>query len=97
VASFYGSDYARLRSKLNVDDGAQADLVRLFLDVTDLHIMRTTEPALRLRYHERVCDEALVTDDYERCVLSRREGLASKAQLAHLLYQQQQHHHHQRQ
>ncbi|VDN05832.1 unnamed protein product [Thelazia callipaeda] len=87
VFSLYGADFVGARSRLN-DKSVLLDLSSLFLGQKDIHIMRAVEPALRLRYHTRVCSSELVDLDYNRCLLSMREGLASKDQLAHLLLSQ---------
>ncbi|VDK78310.1 unnamed protein product [Litomosoides sigmodontis] len=84
VFSLYGADFIRTRSRLN-SKSLLLDLSSLFLGQQNIHIMRAVEPALRLRYHSRVCNPELVDSDYARCLLSRREGIASKAQLANLL------------
>uniref|UniRef100_A0A8R1U071 Hexosyltransferase n=2 Tax=Onchocerca TaxID=6281 RepID=A0A8R1U071_ONCVO len=84
VFSLYGADFIRTRPRLN-SKSVLLDLSSLFLGDQDIHMMRAVEPALRLRYHNRVCDPELVDSDYARCLLSRREGFASKAQLANLL------------
>ncbi|CAG9539829.1 unnamed protein product [Cercopithifilaria johnstoni] len=84
VFSLYGADFIRTRSRLN-GKSLLLDLSSLFLGHQIIHMMRAVEPALRLRYHSRVCNPELVDSDYARCLLSRREGLASKAQLANLL------------
>lgn len=85
VFSLYGADFIRVRSRLS-NKSVLLDLSSLFLGQEDIHVMRAVEPALRLRYHTRVCDPELVDAEYARCLLSRREGLASKAQLANLLF-----------
>lgn len=87
VFSLYGADFIRTRSRLN-SKSLLLDLSSLFLGYQDIHMMRAVEPALRLRYHSRVCNPELVDSDYARCLLIRREGLASKAQLANLLLSQ---------
>ncbi|KAL4003587.1 Chondroitin N-acetylgalactosaminyltransferase family protein [Acanthocheilonema viteae] len=84
VISLYGADFVRTRSRLN-NKSLLLDLSSLFLGHQNIHMMRAVEPALRLRYHARVCNPELVDSDYARCLLSRREGFASKAQLANLL------------
>uniref|UniRef100_A0A915Q3S2 Hexosyltransferase n=1 Tax=Setaria digitata TaxID=48799 RepID=A0A915Q3S2_9BILA len=84
VFSLYGEDFIQARSRLN-NKSLLLDLSSLFLGLQDTHMMRAVEPALRLRYHSRICNPELVDSDYSRCLLSRREGLASKAQLANLL------------
>ncbi|EFO16227.1 chondroitin N-acetylgalactosaminyltransferase [Loa loa] len=87
VFSLYGADFIRIRSRLN-SKSLLLDLSSLFIGHQDIHMMRAVEPALRLRYHNRVCNPEFVDSDYARCLLSRREGLASKAQLANLLLSQ---------
>lgn len=85
VFSSYGADYVRARARLD-SRSVLLDLSSLFLGQQEVHLMRAVEPALRLRYHTRSCNPELVDADYARCLLSRREGLASKAQLANLLF-----------
>ncbi|KAK6101485.1 Chondroitin N-acetylgalactosaminyltransferase family protein [Brugia pahangi] len=84
VFSLYGADFIQTRSRLN-SKSLLLDLSSLFLGHQSIHMMRAIEPALRLRYHSRVCNPELVDTHYARCLLRRREGLASKAQLANLL------------
>lgn len=84
VFSLYGADFMQIRPRLN-SKLLLLDLSSLFLDHHDIHMMRAVEPALRLRYHNRVCNPELVDSDHARCLLSRREGFASKTQLANLL------------
>uniref|UniRef100_A0AAF5PPR1 Hexosyltransferase n=1 Tax=Wuchereria bancrofti TaxID=6293 RepID=A0AAF5PPR1_WUCBA len=84
VFSLYGADFIQTRSRLN-SKSLLLDLSSLFLGHQSIHMMRAVEPALRLRYHSRVCNPELVDTHYARCLLRRREGLASKTQLANLL------------
>lgn len=84
VFSLYGVDFIRTRSRLN-SKSLLLDLSSVFLGHQNIHMMRAVEPALRLRYHNRICNPELMDSDYARCLLSRREGLASKGQLANLL------------
>ncbi|KAM3723339.1 Chondroitin sulfate synthase mig-22 [Dirofilaria immitis] len=53
VFSLYGADFIRIRSRLN-SKSVLLDLSSLFLGHQDIHMMRAVEPALRLRYHNRV-------------------------------------------
>lgn len=85
VCALYGADFMRVRPRLD-DKAILLDLSSLFLSQSDVHLMRAVEPSLRLRYHTRTCDPQLVDSDYARCLLSRKEGLAAKAQLANLLF-----------
>lgn len=84
VCSLYGADFIRVRSRLK-EDKLLLDLSSLFLGQSEVHLMRAVEPALRLRYHDHICSSHLVPADYERCLLSKVEGLATKPQLASLL------------
>ncbi len=89
IASFYGSDYAefrpRIQQKLN---RIETDIVSIFLGVQTIHVMRAVDPDLKIWYHEKICDPRLTERNYGNCLASKREGLASKAQLAHLILQQ---------
>uniref|UniRef100_A0A915CB52 Hexosyltransferase n=1 Tax=Parascaris univalens TaxID=6257 RepID=A0A915CB52_PARUN len=85
VLALYGVDYLRARSRLDAKT-LLLDLSSLFLGQSDVHMMRAVEPALRLRYHTRECDPQLVDSDYARCLVSRREGIATKSQLANVLF-----------
>ncbi|MFH4980023.1 hypothetical protein AB6A40_006732 [Gnathostoma spinigerum] len=85
IFALYGSDYMNVRQKLD-EKSVWLDLSSLFLGQSELHVMRVVEPALRIRYHTHFCDPQLADSDYARCLVSRREGLAAKAQLANLLF-----------
>lgn len=92
-ASFYNSDYQHARhllaspaSKLNTSD----DLFDMFLKFHQVHVFRAVEPALKIRYRERTCNPMLNEDAYQRCIVGRAAGLASKSQLAMLIFEQQQ-------
>lgn len=86
VASFYGSDYAARRAATSVSfDGKRTDLAQTFLGANRLHLLRAPDPALKERYHERICRADLAEDEYSRCLISRKEGLGSKSQIAALV------------
>lgn len=84
VGSFYGADYAASRRVLSQASNSKMELVDLFLG-TKLHIMRTTDPALIVNYGNGICDPKLDEEAYSICLISKKEGLASKSQLAALI------------
>ena len=66
------------------------DLFDLFLKYHDLHVFRAVEPTLLHRYRERLCRPTEDEGAYHRCLASRSEGLASRSQLALLIFEHQQ-------
>ena len=84
IAAFYGSDYLSQRREVIQKES----LISLFLGYSNLHIIRAVDPELNIWYHERICDPRLSEKNYGNCLASKREGLASKAQLAYLILQQ---------
>ncbi|XP_071966247.1 chondroitin sulfate synthase 2-like [Antedon mediterranea] len=94
-ASFYNSDFVNARQIWDEKhpgsstDHIQSDtdLFEMFL-ATKLHVFRAVDPALKERYHERVCQPTLREDHYQRCLESRADGLASRQQLAMLVFAQ---------
>lgn len=68
VVSLYGADYINAREKLaqKAADGDATrllDLSAIFLGQSDVHMMRTIEPSLRIRYHPRQCSSDLSPAD----------------------------------
>lgn len=95
LSSFYGVDYLAAKTS-STNRGLFAseskifcDLIQLFLN-TDLHVFRAVDPALKLKYYEQYCDPFVEEQAYSRCITRRKEGLASKAQLASLVLEQMQ-------
>uniref|UniRef100_A0A0N5AAJ4 Hexosyltransferase n=1 Tax=Syphacia muris TaxID=451379 RepID=A0A0N5AAJ4_9BILA len=84
VCSLYGADFIRVRPKLT-EQQLQLDLSSLFLQQSNIHLMRAIEPALRLRFHMQDCSTQLTVNDYKRCELGKITGLATKAQLSSLM------------
>ena len=65
------------------------DLFDMFLNCK-LHVFRAVDPAMKQHYQKRVCRPTMTEDRYHRCLASRADGLASRSQLAVLIFQQQQ-------
>ncbi|CAD5221372.1 unnamed protein product [Bursaphelenchus xylophilus] len=91
VVSLYGTDYINARSKLaqKTDDGETTrllDLSAIFLSQGDVHMLRSIEPSLRIRYHSRKCSPDLSPSDMARCQLSQKQSFGTKSQLAHVLF-----------
>ncbi|XP_071803278.1 chondroitin sulfate synthase 2-like [Asterias amurensis] len=96
-ASFYNSDYMSARK--NWDErhpGSETEHIQSDLDLfemflhTKLNTFRAVDPALKLHYRQRICQPSLKEDQYQRCLEGRAEGLASRSQLAMLVFEQQQ-------
>lgn len=94
-SSFYNSDYSHARQLWDEKHPGSTtehiqsdiDLFEMFLN-TKLHVFRALEPALIQHYQERSCHPTLHEDQYQRCLESRAEGLASRSQLAMMIFQQ---------
>lgn len=88
--SFYNSDYQYARKQMiSTSATSDIDLYEMFL-YHSVHVFRAIEPALKLRFKERVCKPTTNEGHYQLCLKSRAEGLASRAQLAMLIFEQQQ-------
>ncbi|XP_071487454.1 chondroitin sulfate synthase 2-like [Diadema antillarum] len=96
-AAFYNSDYKTARKLWDEKhpgvgtDHIQSDedLFDMFLNCK-LHVFRAVDPAMKQHYQKRVCRPTLTEERYHKCLASRAEGLASRSQLAVLVFQQQQ-------
>ena len=87
---FYNSDYTTARKKMKANTPKdKSDLFDLFLKFHNVHVFRAVEPALKHRYRPKNCKPTLEEDAYQRCLQSRAEGLASRAQLAMLIFEHQ--------
>jgi hypothetical protein len=91
VVSLYGADYINARGKLaqKAADGDATrllDLSAIFLGQSDVHMMRTIEPSLRIRYHSRSCSSDLSPSDLARCQVSHKSSFGTKSQLANLMF-----------
>lgn len=95
-ACFYNSDYmtARTRMAADVQENDELletlDIYEVFVKYSSLHVFRAIEPALHQKYAHPACNPHLSEDIYHRCVQSSLEGLASRTQLAMVLFEQEQ-------
>ncbi|KAI6240928.1 Hexosyltransferase [Aphelenchoides fujianensis] len=91
LVALYGADYTNARGKLaqKAADGDATrllDLSAIFLGQSDVHMLRTIEPSLRIRYHSRTCSNDLSPADLARCQVSRKQSFGTKSQLANTLF-----------
>ncbi len=90
-ASFYNSDYQYARKQMQSTSTSHSiDLYHMFLKFHNVHVFRAVEPAMKMHYSLLTCDPSLKEDVYSRCLASRGEGLASRSQLAMLIFEHQQ-------
>lgn len=92
-ASFYRSDYVTARKLWDEKHpGVGTDHIQSDLDLFEMflnakvHVLRAVDPALKQRFKERFCRPTLREDRYHQCLASRAEGLASRSQLAKLVW-----------
>uniref|UniRef100_A0A0N5B8P1 Hexosyltransferase n=1 Tax=Strongyloides papillosus TaxID=174720 RepID=A0A0N5B8P1_STREA len=83
--SLYGSDYLAVRKRIE-EKGKMYDLSSLFLNIDDIHFLRTIEPLIKIRSYTRECSEEFSKHDLERCYASRKMSYGSKAQLANIVF-----------
>jgi len=84
-------DYMFARQKfLEGPHSKKIDMLDLFLKHHTVHVFRSVEPALFHKYQEVTCSPQLEMNEYQRCVTRQRQGLASQAQLAMLIFKHQQ-------
>lgn len=88
-SSFYVSDYMTGRKVLSPTDIKQSQLLDMFLKNPRIHAFRATDPALRNRWKNIQCPSNVLGDRHVKCLQRRSEGLASRAQLAKLIFEQQ--------
>ena len=69
-----------------------ANLYDLFLQFADLHMLRAPDQSLRVHYRSVKCDLALQSNpiEYNRCLMQREKGLASRSQLAMVIIEDEQ-------
>jgi hypothetical protein len=95
-AAFYNSDFIRTKSmimktddKINFAETYPDDLYGLFAANNQLHILRTTDQALKCRWHlidACVENQKRFSEEQWRCIKQRENSLGTKAQLAmHLM------------
>ncbi|PVD30508.1 hypothetical protein C0Q70_09775 [Pomacea canaliculata] len=88
-ASFYNSDYLNARQLMMSEDVQNGDLFEMFVKYSKLHVFRAVEPALKHRYKHFNCGTSSPPKLYQQCLERRSEGLATRAQLAKLIFEHQ--------
>lgn len=94
-SSFYNADYHYARKQMVASSAAAtADLFDMFVTYHNLHVFRAVEPALRHRFRERDCSfssaaVSFSSQQQRECEQSRNCSLASRQQLAMLIFEQQ--------
>jgi hypothetical protein len=87
--SLYLNDYIQLKKTLLLHNISLSSnhLYDLFVEYTELHILRAPDQALRVHYKSIKCDsiKPLNTIEYNRCINQKEKGLASRSQLAMII------------
>ena len=86
---FYMNDYIKLKKSIlshNISLSSR-HLYDLFVQLTDIHILRAPDQSLRVHYHPIKCDSIKQSNsiEYNRCLMQKEKGLASRSQLAMLI------------
>ena len=84
----YKSDYLRVGGfdkSIEGWGGEDIDLLNRILK-DKLDVLRSPDPALRHRYHDKVCSRRLNPVQLSTCISSRSEGLADRMQLANYVF-----------
>lgn len=83
--SFYVSDFQKARRSLTANEVKHFSLIDMFLKYQKLHIFRAAEPALKNRWQNITCNDETNLQG-EHCLERRNQNLATRAQLAKLLF-----------
>ncbi len=90
----YMNDYINLKksSLLYNISLSSRNLYDLFVELTDLNILRAPDQSLRVHYKPLKCDLIKQSNiiEYNRCLNQREKGLASRSQLAMIIIENQQ-------
>lgn len=90
MACFDNKDYKNIR--VNSDDflkennPQERELMKVFASST-LHVFQAVDIDLRKRYQLVTCDPHLSEADYNKCLTFKAEGMASRSQLALLMFE----------
>jgi hypothetical protein len=80
------SDYVHLKNLIfHVHNAlATTNLHDLFVQFSELHVLRAPDPLLRVHYRPVNCDKLNRSSaiEYQRCLMQQEKGLASRSQLA---------------
>lgn len=91
----YMNDYINLKKSIslyNISSLSSKNLYDLFVDLTDLHILRAPDQSLRVHYKPIKCDSIKQSNsiEYNRCLSQKEKGLASRSQLAMIIIDNEQ-------
>lgn len=90
----YMSDYLHLKKILSSQNifNTTVDLYDLFVQHTDLHMLRAPDQSVRVHYRSIKCDMINPSNskEYQRCLAQREKGLASRSQLAMTIVEHEQ-------
>lgn len=90
----YLSDYLALK-KSSISRhmmNSTMNIYDLFIQITDIHILRAPDQSLRVHYQSFQCDsiKQINLNEFNRCSLQKEKGLASRSQLAMFLIDNEQ-------
>ena len=90
----YMSDYLMLKKSLSLHNISisTVNLYDLFVQATDMHLLRAPDQSLRVHYQPVKCDSLKQVNmvEYNRCSIQREKGLASRSQLAMVIIENEQ-------
>ena len=92
----YMSDYLKLKKILSLNNVSSSltsiNLYDLFVQWTDVHMLRAPDQSLRVHYQPIKCDSIKQWNpiEYNRCLNQREKGLASRSQLAMMIIENEQ-------
>ena len=89
--SFYVSDYYNAKKSISAVEMKKFNTFNFFLKFKKLHIFRAAEPALRHRWKNITCDN-VSPDQLDVCHQRSHESLASRSQLAKLIFEYEDEH-----
>jgi hypothetical protein len=90
----YMNDYINLKRSIllyNISLSSN-NLYDLFVELTDIHILRAPDQSLRVHYKPIKCDSIKPSNimEYNRCLNQKEKGLASRSQLAMIIVENEQ-------
>ncbi|CAF2830195.1 unnamed protein product [Rotaria sp. Silwood2] len=90
----YMNDYINVKKLIlyhNISISTK-NLYDLFVQLSDLHILRAPDQSLRVHYPSIKCDTDIQSNpiEYDRCLMQREKGLASRSQLAMIIIENEQ-------
>ncbi|CAH3131074.1 unnamed protein product [Pocillopora meandrina] len=93
MACFDNKDYKDIRINsdnfLKEEKSQTLQLMEVFA-ASSLHVLQAVDIDLRKRYEQVTCDPHLEEDEYNTCLKFKAEGMASRSQLALLMFEMEQ-------